>query len=113
MENLHFDRVDFDEQNVNVIVRRGTYFDKLRFDNFFRIYIEEDRVEWGIAKIVDCVVIRFEDIIPNGYHGVNVEKLIEYLTLKYSDFNEKEIVTLIFFTIHYKYKSRNNNNNEI
>lgn len=106
MEVIYFDELNFDMEGTNVIALRGTAFDKLRFDGYFRIYNEHSREEWGVASVVDCAVLRFDDITSDMYPGVKKERLLKDLKFDHFSFNEKEIVTLVFFLIHHKYKER-------
>ena len=105
MEELYIDCTNFKNEGMHVVIKRGTHYDKLQYDDLCRVY-DLDGIAYGIGKIHECVVVRFEDIKPTMVLNRDIDHLWKDMMEEYLTFHKQEIVTLIYLTIHNRYEDR-------
>ena len=103
MKTLYVDRKEA-TTGERFLVKRGTYYDCLQHDGFFRMC--DNRGEHGIAKVVECVVIRFSDIKNWMLKNQKHDHLWKDMMTEHTSFDRDEIVTIVYYSVHHQYGSK-------
>lgn len=101
---MYFETMEFREGEINLTVRRGTKWDASKG---FEGYAVGTRKEGGSRhmEIRDTKVMKFEDIqkedltLEHDKRCRCYEGLLEVMREVYSDFDEYEVVTLVYFKL--------------
>jgi hypothetical protein len=107
---IHIPKHKIKEDGINFLMKRGTFYDKLQHEEYFRIYDRNTRQDYGIAKVQECVVVAFKDIVPQMVFLQDMDTLLKDMLDEHHNFHDHEIVTLIYFTVHHKYETRERGN---
>ena len=105
MEVLYCDFSKIKDEGMNFVMKRGTSYDKLQCDEYCHLY---DRYNltflFAVAKVHECVVVRFKDIVPVMVFNKDRDHLLKDMMEEHHNFYDTEIVTIIYFTMHRKYE---------
>jgi len=104
MEILYCDFSKIKDEGMNLVMKRGTSYDKLQYDEYCHLYDRYNRNQAGLAKVHECIVVRFKDIVPVMVLQKDRDHLLKDMMEEHHNFHDTEIVTIIYFTMHRKYE---------